>query len=104
MAEDDTIRPNNPHVSINGMDLSAFVKDAQIHARQVDLDAMIPGLRNLGPVTFTLTIRPKTFTCGSCGEPYIRGEEGGQITAVNQRTGERILLCPPCGVAMLEAY
>lgn len=90
-----------PHfITINGIDLSEHIQAVDVRPRSADVDAAIPGVKPIGPITitgsFTLTRR-----CGFCGTEFAPGDEGTP-TATHRETGFKTPICPTCFIALQD--
>lgn len=94
---------DEPRLTVNGVDLSAFVKDIKIDvSRSNDYhDAFLPGLKNVGPITITGYFDdPTTYVCGVCGQTTARLASGDPV--LQHSTMRSVPVCGDCLVPLIE--
>ncbi len=92
-----------PKMFINGIDLSAYVKDFRTDTGEFDGRAFgesFPGLKRMEPISITGHWIDYGVTCGNCGQPFVPGPEGTPVLT-DTASGLSIEVCPDCVVAVL---
>jgi len=94
-----------PKCFIDGIDLSACVKNYQItpDGPVYDLPPFggAAGLKPMAPITITGYFDDGRMTCGNCGDRFMPGPEGTP-TITHEPSGVAVVACPACVVAILK--
>ena len=83
---------------LTGIDLSAFVKE--IHFDDRGKPFVTSGLKPVGALSLSRAADDGRETCWNCRQRFTPGPEGTPALT-NSATGETLIVCPPCAMAVL---